>query len=448
MKREPRKPDSKSSRVSAAQARQLFVERLEMRSVLAAMFGLSETTTLLVAAPTGDADLNDPVSLPPVSEFKSIGFSSVKGGMLPFKQDAFPISSQTLPLVSLSKAEAANLTATESDLSIWQMDNAVAGEKWADMQISKGWLSIDRQAGWQVRSIELREWDFPVKGLPWTSVDPSADMSNGDVVPDNSTTESSTPPVNSPPVEIPSQPLGWSEVNDLRNESPRLFSWLESDDFEKIEGGESVSSHSSSTSVEATLHTATSVLTSGLIHHTPAKSDLDEDPDANEAHTKSELANDLLELPQSRVLQMGAEGWVRSQRNASPSRAPETLHYNLAYAADPRSEIASADAFPGDISDDLTSVFDEGGLVELFATEALRNNSAGGQPRSPSSSRIDSIDAEVGIFQAIDVASSIVDDPSQAAMSTIAFVFVFQLFDRRRKVAEQDALDSFWKGTT
>lgn len=415
MNREPKNVGKLSSAsASAAAARRLMVERLEMRTVLATMFGLPETTALAGTLQTSDLDLHAVAQLRPTGAFRF--FSPGLG-----------------PQFEVAPAELGSLVVHGENLPT-SIGNAVAfSEIAASLQFSKGWFSLNRPG--IVRPIEIREADSPVKGIPWPEAEQIPDATKDDSPVDDSPNESAPAPNDPPTSTTPSQPTSTPKANDWGSDSPRFLSWLEIEETHSIAAG---SLRSTSPHADETHHALHSHLTSNLGRNTPASSELEEESDAKE-DAKSELAGELLELPASRGLNLNTEGWTSEQRLEGPaqsaSRAAAAGSAGAPLFNPLHTTELGAESMLLSVPDDIAVSFDEGGLVELIAAETLRKQGIGAEPRSPGSIRTDSIDAEVGMFQAIDVAASLVDDPASAIMAPFAFVIVFQLFDRRRKVA-------------
>jgi hypothetical protein len=431
-----RKPKNvgKSTPASAAQARRLILERLEMRSVLATMFGLPESATLAGGIQASDVDAQNKVQLRPVGAFPF--FSPGTSGqfeVVPADIDSLVVNGESVP-VAIGDADSTWTVTEPGTTTITNLDAIAFSNITASLQLSKSWFSLNRPG--IVRPIEIHESDLPVN-----VIDVEHDATNDDSSSGDSPKESSQTPNDPPASTTPSQPTNTPKANDVVSASPRLLSLLEIEETHSTAAG---TLRSSSPHADETHHALNSQLTSNLDHRTPGQSELAEDPETKKEQAESELASELLELPASRNLQTNAEVWTSEQRTDGPTSAQRSAVagangpqlFNPMHATEFGLEVMSSLSIP----DDIVPSFDEGGLVELIAAEAIRGNDAAKNVNGFGASRNEGIDAEVGMFQAIDVAASLIEDPSQALMAPFAVVIVFQFFNQRRKDAALDEM--------
>lgn len=414
---------------SAARPRRLGVEKLELRSLLAAVAGLPENL-----APLSEIEFTSLLNDRP--RLQSIGPGVIAHALLtPGSLETSPgdIGESSNP-VSFEIADHSNWT------NLGQIGQIAIGRGRIIEFDSLDIIHFD--SAWKVQTRDLwppfwrellpkqvpevdYDLDQPVHDIPWENVNSNPDSG----ATGNSGESSGSDPIGSHPEPAPPSSIATPERAgpDKQLQLP----WLEFEvsASELTEFARHVSPHSTSSRSDKLSATTASLFSEVDDHQVLGLEDEQRQTD------DQPTTEGLLELPAPRISR--ARSYGNTYSHELPAGALPR-HFGIpAFGVTPLQSQALVPEYLADVSPSESVEFDEGGLVELFAVAAMEKAPAA-RVSNAASAISGSIDAEVGLFQTIDVASSLVGDPSHAALSPFILVIVFQLFDQRRKVDASD----------
>ncbi|WP_254509279.1 hypothetical protein [Anatilimnocola floriformis] len=401
MNQEPKSLLSPTSDMNNSQPRRLKVEKLEGRSVLAAMIGMP-----------------DNLEVEPRTESSIASFGE-------HRQDNYQIVGPTSGHfgTNVNRIEVVQSTPGEAvrPISIQIADFTKLDLRQIDFRSTDNMPLI--RAPWLTRLQDINLDSDQTHTEPgWGTIDGPPDS-----VSDNGPGDAvSSDPIGQPLDSAPeSTPPDQPAPDTSKSSDDRRLPWLDLHDSPSVIT--TALRHSSHHS-EVSRHEGRATSTAGL---NGVESDSDEMGLSDDRQpTNGDSATELLELPIARTQATNIS--AHQDRHSAIVNASRRL--NIADRPGPSpSVLHSPDISEVTFAPEFVSEFDEGGLVELVTARtvqsaAIARTTTDFQPTR----RV--IDAEVGLFQAIEVAV----DPSHAAIFPVVLIAAFQLFDQRRKLEESD----------